>query len=104
MRPEPPARYRTSLVGAPVAPAAADPGHPHGAAQPRAPALARSAPRSSASRFAAGILVVGFVFIDAMDADGDMQFSLVERQDVTVTFVEPVSAGALDELACACRG
>ena len=48
---------------------------------------------------AAAILVVGFVFIDAMDQLITTQFSVAERQDVTVTFVEPRSADARHALS-----
>jgi putative ABC transport system permease protein len=47
---------------------------------------------------ATAILVVGFFFIDATKELMLMQFSVAQRQDVTVTFVEPASASALDEL------
>jgi putative ABC transport system permease protein len=47
---------------------------------------------------AVGILLFGFVFLDAMEHLADMQFTLVARQDVTVTFVEPTSAAALHEV------
>jgi putative ABC transport system permease protein len=49
--------------------------------------------------FAAAILVVGFVFIDAIDALIMTQFTVAERQDVTVTFVEPRSLAARHALA-----
>jgi putative ABC transport system permease protein len=49
--------------------------------------------------FAAAILQVGFGMIDAMDALMVHQFSLAERQDMTLTFVEPVSAGARHDVA-----
>jgi putative ABC transport system permease protein len=48
---------------------------------------------------AAAILVVGFVFIDAMEQLITTQFSVAERQDVTVTFVEPRSADARHALS-----
>ncbi len=47
---------------------------------------------------AMAILVVGFFFIDAMDLLKEMQFSYVQRQDVTLSFVEPLSARALHDL------
>jgi putative ABC transport system permease protein len=47
---------------------------------------------------AAGILVVGFFFIDAMDVLKELQFSYAQRQDATLSFVEPVSARAWYEL------
>jgi putative ABC transport system permease protein len=44
--------------------------------------------------FAAALLVVGFAFTDAMDHVIVNQFFVAERQDVTVSFVEPRSPGA----------
>ena len=41
--------------------------------------------------FAVAILMVGLVFADAMDRLIETQFWVAERQDVTVTFVEPRS-------------
>jgi putative ABC transport system permease protein len=43
---------------------------------------------------AAAILVVGFAFIDAMEQLITTQFSVAERQDVTIAFVEPRSSAA----------
>jgi putative ABC transport system permease protein len=97
MRPEAPARYRTSFV--------------EGARLQRWLTHAtrmvlrnveRQPWRALASvvgiAFAVGILLFGFVFIDAMSLLAEVQFSLVQRQDVTVSFVEPVSARARHEL------
>jgi putative ABC transport system permease protein len=65
--------------------------------------LARHPFRSLASTvgiaFAAAILVVGFAFIDAMDQLITTQFSVAERQDVSVSFVEPRSADVRYALA-----
>ena len=47
---------------------------------------------------AVSILVVGLFFIDAIDALLRSQFEVIQRQDVTVTFVEPASADAVFEL------
>ena len=44
--------------------------------------------------FAVAILMVGLVFIDAMERLIATQFWVAERQDVTVIFVEPRSADA----------
>ena len=41
--------------------------------------------------FAVAILMVGFVFADAIDRLIETQFWVAERQDVTVDFVEPRS-------------
>lgn len=49
--------------------------------------------------FAVAILMVGFVFTDAIDRLIMTQFWDAERQDVTVNFVEPRSQGAAYELA-----
>ncbi|HEY8551548.1 MAG TPA: ABC transporter permease, partial [Vicinamibacterales bacterium] len=48
--------------------------------------------------FAAAMLVVGLFFLDAIDEILRVQFDIVERQDVTVNFVEPRSPGALYEM------
>ncbi len=58
----------------------------------------RAAASVAGIALATGILIVGFFFIDAMDVLKEMQFSFVQRQDATLTFVEPVSARALFEL------
>jgi putative ABC transport system permease protein len=44
--------------------------------------------------FASAILLVGFSLIDAMDQLIVTQFSVAERQDLTVAFVEPLSPSA----------
>ena len=48
--------------------------------------------------FAAAILVVGTFFVDAMQELIDTTFNVVQRQDATLTFVEPVSARAVHEV------
>lgn len=48
--------------------------------------------------FAAAMLVVGIFFVDAIEELMDMQFNVLQRQDVTVTFVEPRSARAFFEV------
>ncbi len=98
MRPEPPAHYRTSFVE-----------HPRlkrrltHATRMVLRNIERNPWRAAASivgiAFAIGILLFGFVFLDAMELVGDLQFSLVQRQDVTVSFVEPVSSRARHEIA-----
>ncbi len=97
MRPDPPARYRTSLAER----AWVRRGLTH-VTRMVLRNLERQPWRAGASILgiaaATAILVVGFFFIDATEELMRMQFSVAERQDVTVTFVEPVSAGALDEL------
>jgi putative ABC transport system permease protein len=49
--------------------------------------------------FAVAILMVGFVFTDAIERLIMTQFWDAERQDVTINFVEPRSQGAYYELA-----
>jgi putative ABC transport system permease protein len=98
MRPEPPARYRRSLLEAPFLVRRLTT-----ASRMVLRNIERQPFRAAASvagiGFAAAILVVGFVFIDAMKALVDTQFFVAERQDVTVSFVEPRSARARFELA-----
>jgi putative ABC transport system permease protein len=97
MRPEPPAQYRPSLVE-------------RGFIGKRLSHITRiilrnierQPIRAAASLFgislAMAILVVGLFFLDAMDVLKEMQFSYVQRQDMTLSFVEPLSAHALYEL------
>jgi putative ABC transport system permease protein len=97
MRAEPPARYRASLVER----AWMHHRVPH-AARMVVRNLERHPVRTLASvvgiAFAAAILVVGLFFIDVMNVLMDMQFTVVQRQDVSVTFTEPVSARAIHEI------
>jgi putative ABC transport system permease protein len=97
MRPEPPARYRRSVVERPALQRRLT----H-ATRMVLRNLERHPWRSAASvlgmAFALGILLFGFVFVDAMEHLAALQFDLVSRQDVTVSFVEPVSARALAEV------
>ncbi|MGE5816039.1 MAG: ABC transporter permease [Acidobacteriota bacterium] len=94
MRPEPPASYHQSVIETPFI--ARQLGN---AGRMVLRNLVRHPFRAVASivgiAFAAAILVVGFVFLDAMDALITLQFSVAERQDVTINFVEPRSADAL---------
>jgi putative ABC transport system permease protein len=98
MRPEPPARYQRSVFETPWL------AHHLGTAGRMVVRnIARHPFRSAASivgvGLAAAILVVGFVFIDAMDQLITTQFSVAERQDVSVSFVEPRSADVRHALA-----
>jgi putative ABC transport system permease protein len=97
MRPEAPARYRRSLVER----AALGRRLTH-AGRMVLRNLERHPWRASATvvgiAFAVGILLFGFVFLDVMNLLAELQFSLVQRQDATVSFVEPASARALYEL------
>jgi putative ABC transport system permease protein len=98
MRPEPPARFRRSVLETPFIRQRLG-----NAGRMVVRNIARHPFRAAASivgvGFAAAILVVGFVFIDAMDSLITTQFSVAERQDVLVTFVEPRSAAARHALA-----
>jgi putative ABC transport system permease protein len=97
MRPEPPARHRASFVerlgfGAVLGPAA----------RMVIRHLERQPVRALTSivgiALSAAILVLGLFFLDAIDELMRVQFTLIQRQDVTVTFVEPRSRSALFEL------
>jgi putative ABC transport system permease protein len=44
------------------------------------------------------VMVIGLFFIDAVEELKEVQFYVVQRQDATLSFVEPVSAGALHEV------
>jgi len=97
MRPEPPAGYRSSLVER----AGLRRRLTH-VTRMVLRNLERQPWRAAASVLgiaaATAILAVGFFFVDATKELMRVQFSVVQRQDVTVTFVEPASASALDEL------
>jgi putative ABC transport system permease protein len=97
MRPQPPASYRETFVERMVP--------RRWLTQPSRMIvrnLARRPLRTSASiigiAFAGGIMVVGVAFLDAMDELTSHQFDEVQRQDVTVAFNEPLSAGAVHAL------
>ena len=98
MRPQAPARYRVSLVertgiGRWVSPST----------RMIFRNLSRRPLRAALSTvgiaFGAAMMIVGMFFLDAMQVAMDVQFNVAERQDLTVTFVEPASPGALYELA-----
>jgi putative ABC transport system permease protein len=98
MRPEPPARYRRSALETQVL------GARLGAAGRMVLRnLSRRPGRAAISvvgiGFAVAVLMVGFVFVDAIDRLITTQFSVAERQDVTVNFVEPRSNAARHALA-----
>jgi putative ABC transport system permease protein len=48
---------------------------------------------------ACGIMMIGTFFTDALDRMVEIQFGLAQREDIAVTFFEPVSRGATHELA-----
>jgi putative ABC transport system permease protein len=88
MRPEVPARYRRTVLETPWISR-----HLGNAARMVLRNLARHPLRAAASIFGIGfavaILMIGFVFSDAIEQLIQTQFWEAERQDVTVTFVEP---------------
>ena len=98
MRPEPPARYRRSMVERPWRRVPADARDADDSAQPRASAGPDAASPLLGIAFAVAVLFVGLAFIDVMDMLIDQQFDVAMRQDATVTFVEPRSARALHDV------
>jgi putative ABC transport system permease protein len=98
MRPEAPARYRRSMLETPWV------SRRLGAAGRMVLRnVTRHPLRAAASIFGIGfavaILMVGFVFSDAIERLIETQFWVAERQDVTVGFVEPRSDAARHALA-----
>ncbi|HSC29064.1 MAG TPA: FtsX-like permease family protein, partial [Vicinamibacterales bacterium] len=97
MRPEPPARYRRSWLeraglerwlSAPVRMILRNVGrHP-----------VRAATSVIGIAAAVAMLVLGTFFLDSIDVLMDLQFNVIQRQDATVTFVEPASGRALYEV------
>ncbi len=49
--------------------------------------------------FGAAMMIVGMFFLDAMAYAMNLQFNVAQRHDLTVSFIEPASPGALYELA-----
>jgi putative ABC transport system permease protein len=98
MRPELPARYRRSLLETPFVSR-----HLGTAGRMVLRNVMRHPFRAAASifgiAFAVSILMIGFVFNDAIDRLMLTQFWDAERQDVTVNFVEPRSDTAMYALA-----
>ncbi len=98
MRPEAPARYRQTILETPLVAR-----HLGTAGRMVLRNVSRNPVRAAASIFGIGfavaILMIGFVFADAMDRLVETQFWVTERQDVTVTFVEPRSDAARYALA-----
>lgn len=97
MRPEPPVSYRASLIErSPLGP------HISNVTRMILRNVERQPWRAAASvigiGFATAILVEGYVFIDAMNVLKQMQFFSVLRQDVTLSFFEPVSWRAFNEV------
>ena len=97
MRPQPPARYRESWVERA--------GLKRLFSQPARIVLRniqRHPVRTLVSivgiALAVAMLIVGTFSLDALDVVMDVQFNVAQRQDVTLTFVEPVSARAFHEI------
>jgi putative ABC transport system permease protein len=98
MRPEPPARYRRSVLERPWRRF-----RPTVVTRMILRNLERQPGRTLVSivgiAFAVAVLFVGLAFIDVMDVLIDHQFSIAMRQDATVSFVEPRPARALFAMA-----
>jgi putative ABC transport system permease protein len=98
MRPEPPARYRRSWL---------EQGRLRSLLSPAARMVLRNVGRHPVRAatsvvgiaLAVAMLIVGTFFLDSLDVLMDVQFQLMQRQDITVNFVEPVSSSALHEVA-----
>jgi putative ABC transport system permease protein len=98
MRPEAPTRYRRTVLETPLVSR-----YLGTAGRMVLRNVARHPFRAAASvfgiSFAVAILMIGFVFTDAIERLILTQFWEAERQDVTVNFVEPRSAAATYALA-----
>jgi putative ABC transport system permease protein len=98
MRPEAPVRYKRTILETPFVA-----GHLGTAGRMVLRNVMRHPVRAAASIFGIGfavaILMIGFVFTDAMERLIITQFWEAERQDVTVSFVEPRGAAAEHALA-----
>ncbi|CAN5518633.1 ABC transporter permease [soil metagenome] len=98
MRPEPPAQYRRSwleragldrFLSAPVRMILRNVGrHP-----------VRTGTSIAGVAAAVSMLILGTFFLDSIDVLMDQQFFVLQRQDVTVSFVLPASGRALHEMA-----
>jgi putative ABC transport system permease protein len=97
MRPEPPAAYRRSWIDLPAMQRLLPP-----AARMVLRNLQRRPARAAASvvgiAFSAAMLVSTTFFFDAFDEMIAVAFGIAQRQDMTVSFVEPVGASALHEI------
>jgi putative ABC transport system permease protein len=97
MRPEPPARYRQSILERPSRRF-----RPTLVTRMILRNLERQPLRTSVSvlgvAFAVAVLFVGLAFLDVMDVLIDQQFRVVMRQDATISFVEPRSGRAAHEV------
>jgi putative ABC transport system permease protein len=98
MRPEPPARYRRSWV---------ERGPLRRLLSPATRMILRNVGRHPVRTatsvvgiaLAVAMLMAGTFALDAMDVLMDVQFSVTQRQDITVSFVEPAGGRALHEIA-----
>jgi len=97
LRPEPPARYRESLLERS--------GVKRLMSQPArmvVRSLSRRPGRAMLSilgiSLGAAMMVIGTFNLDAIDVIMDVQFRLAQRYDASVTFIEPTSARALHEV------
>jgi len=48
--------------------------------------------------FSGALLIIGLFFLDSIDVLMELQFHEIQRQDLTISLVEPRSAGALHEI------
>ena len=98
MRPEPPARYRRSLVEAPWRSLRLS-----FATRMIVRGLERQPVKALASvvgiAFAVAVLLVGLAFVDVMNSLVDKEFTRTMRQDATLTFVEPRPGRAMHDVA-----
>jgi putative ABC transport system permease protein len=98
MRPEPPARYRRSVVESRWRLLRLS-----FAMRMVVRTLERQPMKALASvvgiAFAVGVLLVGLAFMDVMNVLIDQQFSVTMRQDATLTFAEPRSSRAVHDVA-----
>jgi putative ABC transport system permease protein len=97
MRPEPPARYRRSMVESRWRPVRLS-----FAMRMVVRTLERQPMKAFASvigiAFAVAVLFVGLAFMDVMNTLIDEQFSVAMRQDATLTFAEPRSSRAVHDV------
>ncbi len=98
MRPQPPARYRRSIVESRWRPLRLS-----FAMRMVVRTLERQPVKAMASvigiAFAVGVLFVGLAFFDVMNALVERQFSDTLRQDATLTFVEPRGGRVVHDVA-----
>ena len=98
MRPEPPASYRPTLLERFL---------PRGLLSPELRMVIRNVIRKPVKAtlsvvgiaMAVSVMVLGNFSIDAINYMMDFQFRLAQRQDLTVTFVEPATASVTHEMS-----